>query len=198
MSLCGWATVVFIAVSVIAAASGAKAKGKPRGARRRQPAQAAPDLVPVAPQDAAGLQPLLLDGNGFVEVVGESKYQAAIEQVVEGAEAGDGLPVEAALVLEPDNPYDPDAVAVQVCGMIVGYLSRQDAKAYGLFLRLLWRQDVVGTCRAFVTGGRKRGNKRGVYGVTLRLGSPADVVNALDAGGQRARAAAGDKPPESA
>lgn len=72
-----------------------------------------------------------------VEVVGTHAYQPAIAGLFpEGLrEENRDLRTRAILVPEPANPYDPNAVMVQVAGNLVGYLSREDAVTYGPAIR---------------------------------------------------------------
>ena len=64
-------------------------------------------------------------GHGYLGSAGESQYQAALAQVARG-----GRFHSATLVPEPENPFDRNAVCVQIDGMTVGYLSRPDARRY--------------------------------------------------------------------
>jgi hypothetical protein len=70
------------------------------------------------------------------DIVGESYCRDALLRIA--ARRG-GVPVHcnADLVFEPDNPYDPNAVAVVIDGLKVGHLSRQHAAEYGRVLASL-------------------------------------------------------------
>jgi hypothetical protein len=73
----------------------------------------------------------LLDGNIDLEVVGESHYQDALWGLcgeVRGARVRKAI--IATLVPEPDNPYDSNAIAVQIAGQKVGHLPAQTAAQY--------------------------------------------------------------------
>ena len=74
---------------------------------------------------------MLLGGSHDLEVVGESHYQDALWRVA-GGRTTERVRVEtqAMLVREPDNPYDANAIAVWIEGSTVGYLCRDDARAY--------------------------------------------------------------------
>jgi len=65
-------------------------------------------------------------------VVGESQYNAALRRILRdrGYElaAGGEHKCDAILVREPDNQYDPNAVAVFIEGHKVGYIPRLDAE----------------------------------------------------------------------
>ena len=121
-----------------------------------------------------------------VPVVGESIYQAALE-LVAGGRTEDGPRRRnhiAVLIPEPMNPYDPNAIMVQIDARQVGHLSRQDAIAYGPVLQ---RAAAMGFpavgCHASLTGGWDRGSgDRGNFGVMLHLGSPAELLAELGAG----------------
>ena len=72
-----------------------------------------------------------LPRGGTVHAVGESHYQDALLAVVGGRTRHS---VEhtclAELCPEPTNPYDDEAIAVQIGGQCVGYLSRADARTF--------------------------------------------------------------------
>ena len=75
----------------------------------------------------------LCEGRDDLEVVGEASYQDNLWRIVGGRHSPDGRVREdiyAVLAAEPDNPYDPNAVAVWIQGLKVGYLSREDARRY--------------------------------------------------------------------
>lgn len=115
---------------------------------------------------------LLGDETFPLAVVGESKYQRDLEAICGGrTEEGVNHLVSARLVLEDSNPYDRDAVRVDISGRPVGYLNRQDAKAYRRYLRKTRDGGkVVGVCNAQIRGGWKRGeDDQGNFGVWLDL-----------------------------
>jgi hypothetical protein len=91
--------------------------------------------------------------HGFVQVVGESNYQDTLLQLSALFETVGRIErtFVVKLVPEPDNPFDPNAVAVMTEGDAkVGYLSRAVAKSYQKHLR---EQKEVVTCPAKLTGG---------------------------------------------
>ncbi len=105
-----------------------------------------------------------------VEVVGESHYQDALEALC-GGRTYDGVEkyCTASLVLEDSNPYDHNAVRVDISGRTVGYLSRDAAKAYRLRLKQSGRLGAV-ECPAVIRGGWDRGkNDKGSFGVRLEV-----------------------------
>ena len=136
----------------------------------------------------------LLAGD-IVEVVGESYRQDVLQRVAATAtnswpyldeltgyarrraeEDLEGRWFRAALVREPDNPADPQAIAVRADVGAVGYLSRANALAYAPVFEVLARVgSTQGTCPAFLIGG---GRGAGL-GVLLCLSPPDDVVRDL-------------------
>jgi hypothetical protein len=92
-----------------------------------------PRLKAEAPSDTVTLQ-----ARTFCDfpIVGESYCRDALLRIA--ARRG-GVPVHcnADLVFEPTNPYDPNAVAVLIDGLKVGYLSREHAAEYGRVLASL-------------------------------------------------------------
>jgi hypothetical protein len=122
--------------------------------------------------------PALQAGNHVVQVVGESNYQAALEQACDGSnDAGPNRPsVIAHLVPEPDNRYDSNAVSVHVNGMKVGHLGREDALAYQGRLLELRSAGVALTCSARIKGGYAvQGLSRASFGIELFLAPPAEL-----------------------
>lgn len=115
------------------------------------------------------------DGKYAVQVVGESHYQEALKSVCGGkTKDGHHHPCHAALVREPRNEHDSNAIAVQIEGRKVGHLSRDDAAKYAAVMDKA-RTPVVAT-DAIVRGGWDRGGSdHGHYGVTLDLPAPAEL-----------------------
>ncbi len=66
-----------------------------------------------------------MEGWGYLGAVGESHYQPALRRAARG-----GRLCWATLLPEPDNPFDSNAVVVQIGGETVGYLTRSDARRY--------------------------------------------------------------------
>jgi hypothetical protein len=140
--------------------------------RREHRPAGTPDLAPSSPGDA---QRVPRGGRYRVEIVGEASYQPAIARLA-GPKTRDGVSVyrAALLVPEPDNPHDPNAVAVRIEGLPVGYLSREQAVA---FHRALGGDDgraaaPVGPVKAWLHGGWRRPGDEGHYSVTLFLADP--------------------------
>jgi len=110
-----------------------------------------------------------LPGNGsyLCNVVGESNYQVALEKICGGySENGHEKIVLATLIQEDDNHYDSKAVRVDINGMTVGYLSRENARQY----RQRLKRGITATCSARIVGGWDRGGgNKGYFGVKLDL-----------------------------
>ena len=70
------------------------------------------------------------DGRYAFEIVGESHYQDALDEIAGGKVEGGSheLNVMATLGTMNDNPHDPMAVMVAIDGKCVGYLSRANAR----------------------------------------------------------------------
>lgn len=105
-----------------------------------------------------------------LDCVGESHYQTVLEAIC-GPRSVDGedLEVPAIIALEDTNPYDPEAVRIEVEGRTVGYLSRPDARAYRRALQAAGLSEVLG-CRGRIRGGWDRGaDDRGKFGIYLDI-----------------------------
>ncbi len=114
-----------------------------------------------------------LPGPGTYEfdIVGESKYQEALESICGGrTEDGAELQTDAVLFLEDTNPHDNMAVRVDIEGQTVGYLSRKDARSYRNQLQQLGHANITCSCNAMIVGGWERSRSdRGHFGVKLDL-----------------------------
>lgn len=110
-------------------------------------------------------------GTYSIDIVGESKYQSALEVICGGrTEESQKKIVEAMLVHEDDNPYDNKAIRVDIQGRTVGYLSRQDARQYRKKLTEAGYPGINATCSAMIVGGWERpGGDKGHFGVKLDL-----------------------------
>lgn len=117
----------------------------------------------------------LYDGEVDLEVVGEASYQDALWSICGGrSDERVRLEVIAALVPQPDNPYDSNAISIQVDGRIVGYLSRDDAVTFGPPLeKLMAESGAVVALRGAIVGGGIRSDGLGRLGVFLKY-DPAD------------------------
>jgi hypothetical protein len=111
----------------------------------------------------------LLGGNDSLEVVGELAYQSTLWRLCGGV-TGDRIRchIVAALVPEPTNPYDANAIAVQIDGQTVGYLPRATAQEYlpGL-RRLMSAHGGFVALRGVIVGGGYYDDGPGRLGVWL-------------------------------
>lgn len=125
---------------------------------------------PVAPHPLPGA-PSRLGARGRVSVVGEFYRQDGIGFVVGGRVVADGgnwdeaLEAEAALVPEPDNPHDRNAVRVDLCTprgwVTAGYIAREQAVEYQPRLLRMARAGQLPTTEARIC--RARGGPLAVY-----------------------------------
>lgn len=114
-----------------------------------------------------------LEGHGTyqIPVVGESRYQHALEEICGGRDESSAEKYcRAALVLENSNPYDNEAVRVDIEKQTVGYLTRPGAREYRRRLAKAGHPNIIGVCGAVIRGGWDRGGgDRGHFGVWLDL-----------------------------
>lgn len=116
----------------------------------------------------------LLEGHELINVAGESHYQEALRELCPRTGAEEvRCEALAALVPEPDNPHDPNAVIVQIEGRLVGYLPRAVAESYGSLLAVYARRRTRATCRAVIAGRAPQGGTPNL-GVFLTLPPPLE------------------------
>lgn len=88
---------------------------------------------------------VLFDGDSEMGVVGESHYQKALRTTWDACnETGRTRRVDCYAVLQPqpNNPHDPNAVAVwSVPGGLSGHLSRADAKRWHQRIADAWQRE---------------------------------------------------------
>jgi len=110
---------------------------------------------------------LVLEGDELVRVVGTSHYQDALLELAP-READEEVRVNtiATFVPEPDNPHDPDAVAIHIDGRLVGYLAREENRRW---LDVLGGDEIG--AEAMIAG---RAGTQGL-GVFLRLPTPTEA-----------------------
>lgn len=139
---------------------------------RRAPVVEVSQVVRAAPPvHYTWLQAPAFQSTGFrVKVVGESNYQHVLEWASGGrTEDGAAQPlVTAQLVREPSNPYDHNAVRVDLGGQTAAYVAREQAVAFHAPLAALAATGMPATCRAWLTGGWDRGAlDKGYFGLEL-------------------------------
>src|SRR4029079_8415018 len=83
------------------------------------------DTRPGASDVTRSVTATVFTGDDTLGVVGESYFQEALWVIFGGRSQADVRhPVIAVLVPQPDNPYDENAISVQIEGQLVGDLSR--------------------------------------------------------------------------
>jgi hypothetical protein len=108
--------------------------------------------------------PVVLEGDELIRVVGTSHYQdELLELAPREADEEVRRDAVATLVPEPDNPHDPNAIAVQIEGRVIGYLSRDENRR--------WLDIAPVRCEAMIAG---RAGTHGL-GVFLRLPTPTEA-----------------------
>lgn len=85
-----------------------------------------------------------VDGNISLFSVGSQYYTEAWDEL----ESGELISVE--LILEENNPYDHNAIAVVHNGNILGHLTRSDAQEYHAIIRMLEDYDITVSVKALV------------------------------------------------
>ena len=110
-------------------------------------------------------------GTFAIEVVGVSRRQHVLADIVERhGRSGRTVAVAALLVLEPENPHDPNAVRVEIDGALIGYLSRDNAARYRADLTAAGTPDATVQCTARIVGGFETASgERASFGVRLDL-----------------------------
>src|SRR5438477_6989249 len=130
-------------------------------------------------RDAYEALKLQARGDYPVACVGESHYQHALERNCTAANTERENQVHALLCVEDTNPYDSEAVRVDVSGSTVGYLSRQDARTYRKLLSAAGCADSL-LCRAAIRGRPEQGPNDHGYGIWLDV----PLYDSLDPHGQ--------------
>ena len=129
-------------------------------------------------EEREGTAIILTSKSRPVDVVGESHYQDCLRQLDQGRlSTGETVAFTGILVPEPENPYDPNAVAIygNESGKL-GHLSRKNAVRYRPVVAALRRRDRLGACDAYLIGGREDAP---TIEVRLHLGSPAECLDLI-------------------
>lgn len=112
---------------------------------------------------------LYLNGDGYysLPIVGESHYQSALIDIAgPHTETGRSVRCFAVLCREDDNPFDPEAIRVEIGGDTVGYISREQTSAVRMIFALHSREP---DSRFFVDAVIRGGRIGQHYGVWLDL-----------------------------
>jgi hypothetical protein len=79
--------------------------------------------------------------------------------------------------VEPDNPYDENAIAVQLAGRTCGYIPRVDAQRYRPVMEWCRAEGFLPVVRADVRGGGQRNDGSWMdFGITLYVASPDKLL----------------------
>jgi hypothetical protein len=115
-----------------------------------------------------------------IGVVGESHYQEAISAAC-GRQGGEAIEFDciASLNAERTNPYDPNAIMVQVDAHHVGYLSRKDAIRYHPIVDAAERMDIFIGCNARIVAHDPAEAATPNAGVFLYLPTPDGAAESL-------------------
>lgn len=126
-------------------------------------------------QPLATVDEFVIEGDDLVPVVGTSHYQPALTEI-SGRRADEEIRFEtrATLVPEPDNPHDPNAIAVQIEGRLAGYLSRDENPRWQDVVKTLADHGHVAAAEAMIAG-RGPGGGTSNLGVFLRLPTPTEA-----------------------
>jgi hypothetical protein len=112
-----------------------------------------------------------------IKVVGESYRRDTIEAAVGVRSEGHRTLIDATLVAEPDNPYDPNAIAVHFAGTMCGYFSRLDARRYRPVMEWAQTEGFVPVVRADVGGGwQKDDGSWADFGIRLYVATPDELL----------------------
>jgi len=116
-----------------------------------------------------------------LEVVGESFYQSVYELVC-GKRTTESVEryVDALIVPDKNNPYDPNAFRVLLRNQTAGHLPRQAAK----ILREFYDKHNLGdnvalSVKAVIRGGWEREGEKGNYGMWLDLPAPDEIYRQI-------------------
>jgi hypothetical protein len=121
-----------------------------------------------------------LFGHRDLPLAGTSHRQDVLSRIAgDRLRRGEHVAFTALIVPEPDNPHDPNAIAVAAAGHgPIGYFGRRDALRYKAMAEELVRQDAIGACEAFLTGGW---NDEATIGVRLEIEGPEDTAQQVRA-----------------
>lgn len=105
------------------------------------------------------------EGKYLFEIAGESFHQNALNKICGGKnDDGHRHSCVAYLTPEPENPYDPRAIAVVIDNLKVGYVPRDATDQ-----TLQAMKGNIASVDALIVGGWKRDDDEGSYGVKLDL-----------------------------
>jgi hypothetical protein len=94
-------------------------------------------------------------GSYAFDLVGESECQSALENIC-GGKSQDGHKKIVVAMLVPEGRK---AIRVEINGMTVGYLNKENARQFRQRLKKAGRAGARAYCSAMITGGRDRGGE---------------------------------------
>lgn len=104
------------------------------------------------------------------DIVGEQSYQSNLKKIAGKKETESKyVQVVANIISEPSNPYDKNAIKVEINGLIVGYISKNEAQAMS-------GRKINKAIPAVINGGWKDDKSEGSYGVKLAIRSISDLL----------------------
>ena len=121
-----------------------------------------------------------LFGHRDLTIAGTSHRQQVLSRIAgEALRRGEHVAFTALIVPEPENPHDPNAIAVVAEGQgPIGYFGRRDALRYKAMAEELIRREAVGVCEAFLTGGW---DDEATIGVRVEIEGPEDTAQQVRA-----------------
>jgi hypothetical protein len=122
------------------------------------------------PRDERGIPSWAGTSNWNLQVAGESHYQSELLSLVGGEKRRGGANklVEAVLLPDPENQFDPHAVKVTIRGKTVGYLPRSTARTWRKSQSESYIPEGCVKVMALICGGWDRGDgDEGHFGVKL-------------------------------
>lgn len=114
------------------------------------------------------MEEIKLSGGGRfdTEIVGEQYYLKAVADLLKGESK---IILDAVLILDDKNPYDKNAVKVNIENQQVGYLSRELAVIFRKHLRTLGHPTASARCRAKLIQSPPRENNKKYFDIYLDL-----------------------------
>ena len=104
------------------------------------------------------------------DIVGEQSYQKNLSKIAgKKEEKSKFIQCHANVSSEPFNKYDKNAIKVEINGLLVGYISKNEAAQ-------LAGRVINKTVPAVINGGWKDQDSTGSYGVRLAINSVYDLV----------------------
>jgi len=127
---------------------------------------------PIVKRSLAQLAP----GRGYtLDIVGESRFQAALSRVC-GGKTAEGHKHEATAELRfEQNPSDPNAIAVDIAGKQVGWIPSPTNAEIRREITALTPTGLA-SCKAKIVGGWSKDGDEGHFGVKISLSRPLKIV----------------------